>query len=251
MIKRTGLLALLIAAAVFVSGCGTTSSGGGSSSLPKSTAATAVGYLVGSTIMTFSDVPIGTTSLAGISKKSGYSFDSEGWVSASYEASDPSFGSYSFDMKVRIYGLVTGLIDSSSKMDEFSSSGDELEEIWQYTTMDFDLTSPEAMSFNIVLGNSKSDPIKLENMTTVPSLTGPTRYSGSYGGDSFSVTMNYSGLSQNPSTGYPSGSVSFSVFVGSSPAYTGTLTFNGTSTATIVFSGGESYTLDLETGTVS
>lgn len=254
MIKRTALFAVLMLAVMFSYGCQTAQSpSGGTTSIPMDSAASAVGRLAMASCSSLT-----TTSPAGISssgiktKTASHTFDSDGWLSYSYSYSDPGTGSFSLDMKSKMFGEVTGAITSEAKIDEFSSIGDTLEAIFQYSILEYDLVSPEVMSFTITIGSSKSDPLKIEAMnTTSPTITGPASYSGSYGAESFSVSMNYDAMTVNYSTDYPVGTVSFTVTSGTATAYSGTITYNGTSTATIVFTGGGSYTVDLTTGEVS
>jgi predicted small secreted protein len=254
MKKITGLFAVLAVLSMLSSGCGTTASSGGgdTSSLPVSSAASAVGYLA-TTSVAYANISslLGGVSSAGISTKSmDYSFV-DGWLTMYHEDSMSGFGSFSYDLKAKLFGASTGPIDSESKLEDFVNSGDDLTDIYQFSVIEFDITSPEAMSFVITLGSSKASPLKLENLTTAPSVTGPASYSGTYGAENVSVTMNYDGLTVSASDDYPTGSVSFTVVAGTTPAYSGNITFYGTDTATIEFDGGGSYSVNLTTGAVS
>lgn len=258
--KRTsGLLVTLILAVIFSSGCQTAQApSGGTTSIPIDTAASAVGYLAmasASPLSTGSSVGVSTLGIssAGIKPFSSTpSFDSDGWIVISTSESVPGYGSFSIDIKAEVFGEAIGHIDSEDKMDQYISSRDTLEAIFMYAVTDYDLISPEAISFSVNLGNSKTDPLKLEALNT-PTLkiTGPAGYSGTYGTESFSVSMSYSALTVSATTGCPVGAVAFMVTSGTATAFSGTITYNGTSTATIVFSGGETYTVDLSTGEVS
>jgi len=254
MINKSGFLAFAMAAVIFASGCGTTASSGGgtTTSLPVSSAASAVGYLATASVSyANASLFISGTSSAGISTKATAGTFVDGWLTMSHEDSMDGFGSFTYDLKAKLFGLVTGHIDSQAKLEEFIDSGDDLEKIYQYSVIEFDITSPEVASFTVTLGNSKLDPIKLEGLTTTPSVTGPASYSGTSGGETISVSMTYAGLTVNASDDYPTGSVNFTVAAGATPAYSGTVAFNGTNTATITFSGGQIYTVDLITGQVS
>lgn len=252
MINKSGLLAFAMAAVLFASGCGTTASSGGgtTTSLPVSSAASAVGSLAMATATpTTISSAIGVSS-AGISKaSSGYTFDSDGWLEMAYSGSAGGM-SYSYDMKVKLFGEATGHIYDSSKMALFNSTGDTLEAMFIYSDIAYNMTSPEVMSFTVTTGSSKTDPLKYENMNTAsPTITGPASYTGTYGAETVSVTLSYSALTMDGE--YPDGSVSFAVALGTSPAYSGTISFNGTNSATITFSTGEIYTVNLTTGAVS
>lgn len=251
MKKIHGLLVSLVLAAMVSSGCQTAQAPVAATSIPVSAAASAVGSLAMAPLM-FSSM--GTSSSpSGISKLStaAASFEADGWLRVSSSESFPGIGSISYDVRSKLFGVSTGFISNEAKSEEFAESGDVLSAIFEYAVFQYDLITPEVTSYTTTLGRSKTDPLKLESMNTVPSITGPASYSGAYGDVSLSVSIAFSGLTLDAVSGYPEGSVSFSVSSGSEIAYTGTISYNGTSTATIVFSGGGTYTVDLSSGEVS
>jgi len=106
-------------------------------------------------------------------------------------------------------------------------------------------------SFNITYGASKSDPLTFTYLPS-KSIDGPINYTSSYQGDEFQITFDYGSLGLSAS-GFPSGTVDWAVYVGSSQIYAGTIIFNGTSLATITFTTGitGTYLVDLVSGVVT
>ncbi len=254
MKKVLSLVLVLGLGLLLVSGCnqGTTSSGGTTVSIPAATIADSVGS---SAILTLSiDNSIlgvfGVSSASSVraSEPSTPSYGSDEWWTSTNiyttEANITHNATYNFKVWVA-EGEVTTLLG----LDGITLS--TVAKLQTYTTW---TTTFGTSSFSMSYGASKSDPLTFDGYNTISnqSIDGPISYTNTYDGETYQIVIDYVTLTLN-SSGYPTGSVNWSVSVGGSAVYAGTITFDGTTTATITFTTGATgtYTVNLLTGIVS
>ncbi|MBU0629321.1 MAG: hypothetical protein KKC80_00185 [Candidatus Margulisbacteria bacterium] len=264
--KKLLSLALLLALGLFaVSGCGTTTGGTVSTTIPTAAAATSIGALA-STSLTVDNNILGVTAYATSVKSSQVrasspttpAYSGGWWTSAATWAETFEGFSYTYDWQYqfKIWNTAGTEITTPAGLDPGGDglSASDVSKIWAYVTFDYTLTTTSgAFTTHYQFGESTAKPFKMEGFGTASRLMdGYTKYTGSYGGDSYSISFTYSALSLT-STGYPSGSVSFSFSVSAGEAYAGTITYDGTNTALLTFTSGGTgtYAINLDTGTTT
>jgi hypothetical protein len=161
----------------------------------------------------------------------------------SYSASGVS---YAISYKFKVWNAAGVEIITLADLQAVTGASD-LSRLSTYTTIDYTYSGG---SFSMSYGSSTSNPLIFNYDTAT--INGPITLTNSYSGTSYSITFTYADLASTVS-GYPTGSVSWSMAEGSSTVASGTVTFNGTSTATVAFTSGYSgtYTVNLDTGLVS
>lgn len=166
------------------------------------------------------------------------------WVTTdSYTASGITFDS---NYKFRVWNATGTEITTLADLQAVSSYSD-ISKIWTYTTITYTYTGG---SYSISYGSSVSDPLKFDYASNT--ISGPITMTSAYSGTTYSISLTYSNLTAS-ATGYPTGLINWSMSEGGSTVAAGTVTFIGTSTATITFTSGYSgtYTVDLTTGLVT
>ena len=231
-----------------VTGCGSSSSSS-TSTIPASATAASIGssaynsITIDDTILGLPDVTVEASSLRANSPSTPV-YGADGWWTSSNSASAGGI-SYGYYYKFKIW--------DNSDTEVTSLPASSINKIYAYCT--FEVTSASATtSFLLSFGESTSSPLIFDEINGAsPTISGTLSYSSTYDGDTYVSSITYSSVSMSAS-GYPDGEVDFSVSFGGSTALSGTITYDGTATATITFStasGGGTYTVDLETGAVS
>lgn len=153
---------------------------------------------------------------------------------------------YDRELNFKVYALNGNEITSPAQLPSYSTSN--ISRLQTYSTISY---TGSAGSYTINFGASKADPL---TFTYYPSkaIDGPVYYSGSHDGQNFQITCDYGNLGLSAS-GYPSGSINWAVYIDSSAVASGSLSFDGTSTATLSFSSGGSgnYLINLSSGTAT
>ncbi len=229
------------------------SSGGtaATSTIPAATAASSIGYAAKYSVSIDNSV-LGVVG-SGISSVKSFSASTPGYGADGWWSSSDSFSlsgiSYSYNYKFRVWNSADVEITTTASLDALADAN--IKTLWTYSTMEYSYAGD---TFSIRFGNSTSDPLKFNNLnnSTTKSITGPITYTSTYNSVSYDVAFTYADLSLG-SSGYPSGSVSISVAQTGSASISGTITFDGTNTATLVFTSGVSgtYAINLDTGAVT
>jgi hypothetical protein len=170
----------------------------------------------------------------------------DGYWYSSDSFSGSSGMSYDYQYKFRIWNAAgTEMVDTAGLATINSNS--DVSKVWVYITCTYTYTGG---SYTISFGNSVSDPLKFDYSTST--VTGPIAMSSTYSGTNYGITMTYNNLSTNVS-GYPTGSVSWTVSEGGTTTCAGTIVFDGDATAVVTFTSGYSgtYTVNIDTGVVS
>jgi hypothetical protein len=242
------IAALLLWAAIFIAGCSGSASSSSNFTVPAATFAESLGLLAQSSCSIDDCIQEGVAVSRGMRALSSYTYTSPEVGADQWWNMTVNYSSSTMTMEVvtncKIYtlgGAVTTLADLAS----LETSDVTTFEI--YATYDI-LQNGNSISMN--LGSSKTNPFILSLLGQ--SLTGPISYTGSYQGTTYAIVMVYD-LEFPTGSSYPSGTVTATIYENSALVCTGTITFNGTSTATLAFSGGYSgtYTIDLANGTVT
>jgi len=256
MKKKAIVLSVFLTVAVLLTvGCGSTTS---TTAVPESTAASGLGILAkdglgidNSIIGVFSSA----MSASGVkaSAPSTPSYSGSWWHCTNsytqvftYEGTTYTY-SHSYDYQFRVWDDSGVEVTIPSVLDSRTSSN--ISKIWLYST---DTFSSNGASSTMKFGASATEAgaLKFEGYNTgTRTITGPMSFSSSYGGTSYEITLTYASVGLNTS-GWPSGSINFSVSVNGSATYAGTITYSGGSTATIEFTTGGTgkYSVDLTTG---
>jgi hypothetical protein len=214
--------------------------------VPASTAANSVGSLV-STGLGIDNILMGAVGVAGVSAKEVKTttiatpeYGADGWWHVTFTYG----GSISVDSYFRIWSTAQE-ITTNADLDNLALKN--VDKLWIYAAWSIG-------SVTMNFGASKDNPLKFTgvgaNSTSAKSLSGPISFAGTdEDGTSYSITLTYSDVSLS-SSGYPNGNVSFSISSGGTEVIAGTISFNGTATATLTFSTGYSgtYSIDLLTG---
>ncbi|MBU1026784.1 MAG: hypothetical protein KKA31_03540, partial [Candidatus Margulisbacteria bacterium] len=253
--KKVLNLVLVLGLGLFlVSGCnqGTTSSGGGTTvSIPAATIADSVG----SSAMLALSIDNSLLGVFGVTSASSArasapttpTYEADGWwiSTNSYSASGVTHEA-TYYFKVWTAG---GEVTTLTGLAAITSS--TIAKLQTYTTW---TTTISTVSYTMKYGASKSDPLTFDGYNTASSqsIDGPISYTSTYTGETYQIVIDYVTLTLN-SSGYPTGSVNWTVSVGGSAVYAGTITYDGTTTATITFTTGATgtYTVNLLTGVVT
>lgn len=260
--KKVLSLTLVLGLGVMLfAGCNSTSSGTASTSVPATAAATSVAALA-STSLGIDNSILGVFSYASVKTSgmklaapTGIAYGSDGWWACSNVWDYGSY-SYNYDYAFKVWNAAGTEITTSAALKGVAPEGEgsaDVSKIWTFTKFVSTLTATSGtVSITYQFGESKDKPLKFEGIgTSTYTINGYTKYSGSYAGESYDVIMNYNSLTLT-TAGYPSGTVSFSFKVSAGEAYAGTITYDGTSTATLAITSGGTgtYTVNLDSGAV-
>ena len=260
MKKLLSLALVLGLGAMLMAGCNSTSSGTASTSVTATAAATSVAALA-STSLGIDNSILGVFSYASV-KTSGMkiatpgdiAYGSDGWWTClnTWEASAYS---YRYEYAFKAWDKAGAEIKTAAGLKGVAEmeGSDKVSKMWTFTNFTTTWTATSGtVSITYQFGESKDKPLKFEGIGTASyKIDGYTKYSGSYAGESYDVIMNYNSLTLT-TAGYPSGTVSFSLKVSAGEAYAGTITYDGTSTATLAITSGGTgtYTVNLDSGAV-
>jgi len=161
----------------------------------------------------------------------------------------------SYSMHAKITDVNGTVINSQALLDALSLANTD--RVDTYGTLTITTTVGTTTATSTMTMGSSSSPLAFtgvgSNSTSAKSVNGTVSFSGSDSttNTTYSVSLTYSNVTIAAS-GYPSGTVSFTVSSSSSQVYAGTVTFNGTATATLAFTSGASgtYTVYINTGAV-
>lgn len=261
MKKLLSLALVLGLGAMLMAGCNSTSSGTASTSVPATAAATSVAALA-STSLGIDNSILGVFSYASVKTSgmklaapTGIAYGSDGWWACSNVWDSGSGYSYNYDYAFKAWDKAGTEITTAAGLKGVAEieGSDKVSKIWTFTKFISTLTATSGtVSITYQFGESKDKPLKFEGIGTASyKIDGYTKYSGSYAGESYDVIMNYSSLTLT-TAGYPSGVVNFSFKVSAGEAYAGTITYDGTSTATLAITSGGTgtYTVNLDSGAV-
>ncbi|MFA5113112.1 MAG: hypothetical protein WC529_02315 [Candidatus Margulisiibacteriota bacterium] len=248
---------------VSLTGCSSTSSSGtATSSIPAEDIAVSVG-VAAKNALTIDNSILGVVTGAGV-RSSGIKVNeveglayADGWWSgtSSYAYTYTSEGTttvytYSYAYNFKVWNAAgTELTTLAALRGVEEESG--LSKIWTYSTFTYSMGDS---TYTSSYGNSKDDPIKFEGLgTSTPTLSGTMKYAGTYLTTTYSMTFTYDALGMTAS-GYPNGSITYSVAEGGATTASGGITYNGTNICTVtVTSGGvtSTFTCNLDTGAVT
>lgn len=246
--KKISTLFFLILLASIISSCSSSTSSS-APTIPEATYASSIGSLAQNSISISSSVQEG----AGISSKDinaldTYDFSSpeagaDNWweMSISYTS-----GSYTYEVSSQFkVWTANGEVDSLAELNNLN--GEDITKLWIYAVYDVDYLTT---SIDINIGESKNNPFKINY--SEETLSGPLDYSASSASTTYAVSLTYD-LTLAGGASYPSGTVNLTISEDSTQVCTATITFNGTSTATLAFSDGYSgtYTINLDSGEVT
>jgi len=231
-------------------GCSPTSSS--TTTLPAATAAEGLGDLAVQSLAADNGV-LGVITSLSISSPTAASpstatYEADGWWTATENTSSGIY-TYSLTYRFRLWDLSNNEVTTLAGLQ--SATASTISKLWIYTSKEMTYSGN---SYTFSMGTSISDPLKFEdyNSTTTKSIDGPMQMVASYSGNAYTVTYDYDTVTLNAS-GYPSGTITFSISGSSYTTMTGSIVFNGTSTATLTFTGAlsGSYMVDLDTGDVT
>lgn len=257
MKKLLALFLVLGLGALLIAGCSSTTSGSTTTSVPASVAAADLAALA-STSLSVDNSILGVAPYAMTASGARVRMAtpttpaySGGWWSSINEWTSGSI-TYSYNYKFKVWNTAGTEITTAAGLDVVDS--DNISKLWTYTNFDTTMTtSSGAFTISYQFGESTDKPLKFEGIGGAsPTIDGLVKYTSSYGGENFNISMTYNTLALN-SSGYPSGTVDFSFNVGGGVAYAGTITYDGTSSATIAFTSGASgtYVVNLDSGDVT
>ncbi|MFA6170209.1 MAG: hypothetical protein WCW67_04795 [Candidatus Margulisiibacteriota bacterium] len=256
MKKLLSLALVLGLGAMLMAGCSSTSSP--TTSVPTSYAASSIGALASTGLAIDNSIlDVAPYAMAAngarvrMAAPTAPAYGSDNWWTSTNTWTSSSY-TYTYNYKFRIWKSTGSEITTAAELD--AADHDNISKLWTYTTFDTTLTTTSgAVTITYQLGESTDKPLKFEGIGSAsPTIDGLLKYSGAYGGESFNISMTYNSLTLNAS-GYPSGTVDFSFNVSGGVAYAGTITYDGTSSATLAFTSGGSgtYTINLDSGVVA
>lgn len=157
--------------------------------------------------------------------------------------------SHSYDYNFRVWDDASIEVITKAVLDACTRSN--ISKISLYST---DTFSSNGVSATMKFGASKDDPLTFNGYGTGSfKIDGPMSYSSNYGGTDYTISLDYVNVTL-ATNGIPNGAINFSISVGGSTTYAGTITYNSIAgTATIEFTSGATgtYTVDLSTGIVT
>jgi len=248
MRKALAVMSLLLL--VGLMGCTQSTSTSTTPPVPVNTCATSVGSMVYQSVtadnLALASIGVYGLGAAGIVNKA--PTYSAGWWSTS-ETISISTMTMAYTYNVKITDVGGNLIDTAAKLDALLLAN--VDRVETYTTVTITSITGTTTSFTISLGASKDNPLIFtgvgSNSISAKSISGPVSYSGSDSdGTSYAVSMTYSSVTLSAS-GYPSGTITFSISSGGSEIVAGSFVGDGDATATLTFTSGYSgsYTVNL------
>lgn len=249
----TGLVCL----SMMFMGCedGGGSGGGGGSSLTNeqlgelASTGTAMAQSMSNTAIGYEDTPPSATyakSIDGQSMTGSFEFNNSNnyWEfsdSTSYSGNGSSF-IYEYDFSV-------GLWEGNGRVETISSSLDMITMFGNVELEAYDGETGEDVTLNMSIGNGESNPFTWDGLgTTTITMDGTFTFDITYNNQAVSMTMTFSSLSidtsSDPNNTYPTGSITVSGNA-EGRSFSGTIVYNGTSTATATING-ETSQIDLD-----
>ncbi|MCU0640844.1 MAG: hypothetical protein MUC35_02005 [Candidatus Margulisbacteria bacterium] len=248
---------LFVLAVATLTGCGssTSSSSTTTSAVPPASIAGSVG-VASKDLLAIDNSILGVVTSAGIKAAAVSDLAySGGWWSGTNDYSSSYEGvvyGYVYTYNFRVWDAGGNELTTLASL---RGVGDDavagISRIWTYTTLN---TTIGSASYSSTYGNSKDDPLKFDGVGASGStVTGTVKFAGSYSTTSYTMTFTYSSLGMTAS-GYPNGSITFTMTEGGATTATGSITYNGTRYCTIAITTGGtsySYTCDLTDGSVT
>lgn len=244
--KKFIILSLVLIAGMFIMGCGaSTSSTSATPTVPAATLAGNVGN-IGVIGLGIDDNITGLKGVAGSGVKANTVTPTRvsGWWTA---VDSTSKDNYSYAYRFRMYDTNANELTTEASLAAATSS--TISTLETYTSLE---VTSALLSFSMSLGTSTSAPLQFlnYNSSTNKKINGPLTYTATSSGTSYTVTLTYANLTLGAI--YPTGSASFSVNI-DGETVAGTVTYDGTSSATLTFTSGATgtYTLNLTDGSAT
>ena len=249
-LKIVGLLFVFCFLALSTLGCSSSTSS--TTTLPAATAAGSLGDLAVQSLAADNGV-LGVITSLGISSPTATSpssptYEADGWWTSTDGYSLSGY-TYVLTYRFKLWDLSSNEVTTLAGLQSATSS--TISKLWICTSL---ALTYSGNSYTFSMGTSISDPLKFENYnsSTTKSIDGPMQMVASYSSNAYTITYDYDNLTLS-SSGYPSGTITFSITGSSYTPMAGRIVFDGTSPATLTFTGAlsGSYAIDLDTGDVT